>query len=150
MANHGKSGERSTTSRSHGRHFERSEYENVHVLVYYSSTSIIIQNLLFYLGRTNSVDATVANLVEGVVPFTPEPIVTRVESTSPGPSPQPGPSDYRPTGVSSQVQQVSASTFGKSMHERGLSLQERKQRLLREAQLRYCERHGLQIPGINC
>lgn len=95
-------------------------------------------------------DATVANLVEGVVPFTPEPIVSRAENASPGPSPQPGPSDHRPTTSSSQVQQVSASSFGKSVHERGLSLQERKQRLLREAQLRYCERHGLQIPGINC
>lgn len=101
-------------------------------------------------GRTNSVDATVANLVEGVVPFTPEPIVTRVESTPNISSPQPGPSNYKPTGPSSQVQQVSASTFSKFVHERGLSLQERKQRLLRQAQIRYCERQELQIPGINC
>lgn len=95
-------------------------------------------------------DATVANLVEGVVPFTPEPIVSRVENVLAGPSAQAGPSDCRPMASSSHVQQVSASSFGKSMQERGLSLQERKQRLLREAQLRYCERHGLQIPGINC
>ena len=95
-------------------------------------------------------DATVANLVEGVVPFTPEPVVTRFETAAPS-SPQPGPSTLRPLGDnSSPVQQVSASSFGKSVHERGLSLQERKQRLLLQAQLRYCERHGLQIPGINC
>lgn len=102
------------------------------------------------LGRTNSVDATVANLVEGVVPFIPEPVVARVENAPSGPSSQAGPSNYKPTGVSSQLQQVAASSFSKLVHERGLSLQERKQRLLRQAQLRYCERHGLQIPGINC
>ncbi|XP_032794290.2 lipid droplet-regulating VLDL assembly factor AUP1 [Daphnia magna] len=109
-----------------------------------------ISVILSDLSRTNSVDATVANLVEGVVPFTPEPIVTRVENPPTGSAPSPGPSNYKPAGASSQVQQVSASTFSKLVHERGLSLQERKQRLLRQAQLRYCERHNLQIPGINC
>ena len=108
----------------------------------------VTTNFSFCIGRTNSVDATVANLVEGVVPFTPEPVITRVDSASAGPSP--GPSNYKPTGTSSQVQQVSSPTFAKSVHERGLSLQERKQRLLREAQLRYCEKHSLQVPGMNC
>ena len=95
-------------------------------------------------------DATVANLVEGVVPFIPEPVVTRVESTPTVPSLQAGPSNSKPLGASSQLQQVAASSFSKLVHERGLSLQERKQRLLRQAQLRYCERHDLQISGINC
>ena len=110
----------------------------------------LIKYFFLCLGRTNSVDATVANLVEGVVPFIPEPVVARVESAPSGPSSQAGPSNYKPTGVSSQLQQVAASSFSKLVHERGLSLQERKQRLLRQAQLRYCERHDLQIPGINC
>ena len=145
MAGHGKSGEGSHTSRSHRCNFERLQYVHDNKLFRHC-----VSNHLFYLGRTNSVDATAANLVEGVVPFTPELVVARFERTSPGTSPQPGPSGYRPTGLSSHLQQVSASTFGKSVNERGLSLQERKQRLLRQAQLRYCERHGLQIPGINC
>lgn len=107
------------------------------------------------LGRTNSVDATVANLVEGVVPFTPEPIVsappsppiTPTHQQSRGEQSQPSAS---PPSSSSPMQPFSASSFGRSMNERGLSLQERKQKLLREARLRYCERHGLQIAGINC
>jgi ancient ubiquitous protein 1 len=108
------------------------------------------------LGRTNSVDATVANLVEGVVPFIPEPIVSPAVSPSTAASHQSGgePSAMRtsaaPASSSSPLQPVSASSFGRSMNERGLSLQERKQKLLREARLRYCERHGLKIPGINC
>jgi len=95
------------------------------------------------LGRTDSINATVANLVEGVVPFTPEPVAV----TAPAPIARPtGPL----TSVSQAPSQFSASSFGKSMQERGLSLQERKQRLLQEARHRYCDKHGLQLVGINC
>lgn len=96
------------------------------------------------LGRTNSINATVANLVEGVVPFTPEPVA------SPPPAPAAAPVASTSTGVSRTPSQISASTFGKSVLERGLSLQERKQRLLQEARRRYCDKHGLQLVGINC
>ena len=96
-----------------------------------------------------------ANLVEGVVPFIPEPIVSpAAAAASPHQISGGEPSSVRtsaaPASSSSPLQPVSASSFGRSMNERGLSLQERKQKLLREARLRYCERHGLQIPGINC
>ena len=99
--------------------------------------------IFFFLGRTDSINATVANLVEGVVPFTPEPVAV----TAPAPIARPtGPL----TSVSQAPSQFSASSFGKSMQERGLSLQERKQRLLQEARHRYCDKHGLQLVGINC
>jgi len=95
------------------------------------------------LGRTNSINATVANLVEGVVPFTPEPVAPPVPTAV-------APAASTSSGPSRAPSQISASTFGKSVLERGLSLQERKQRLLQEARRRYCDKHGLQLVGINC
>jgi len=95
------------------------------------------------LSRTNSINATVANLVEGVVPFTPEPVPAPVPTAT-------APAAPISSGPSCAPSQISASSFGKSVLERGLSLQERKQRLLQEARRRYCDKHGLQLVGINC
>jgi len=107
-------------------------------------------------GRTKSVDATVANLVEGVVPFVAEPVRTSpapasssssasASSTSASPS-KPAPS---PLASTSPQVQICSSTFGKSAQERGLSLQQRKQRLLQEARRRYCEKHGLNLADLH-
>ena len=104
------------------------------------------------IGRTNSIDATIANIVEGVVPFVPEPIKTGGDPTpraasavSAGSSAS---SSSSPSTSSAQVQ-VSSSTFGKSANERCLSLQERKQRILHEARRRYCEKHGINLANMN-
>jgi ancient ubiquitous protein 1 len=106
-------------------------------------------SLIFSLftGRTNSIDVTVANLVEGVVPFVPEPIKTAENAPSASASSAaPSSSSTSQTKASPVMQmQVSSSTFGKSAQERCLSLQERKQRLIQEARRRYCEKHGLQL-----
>lgn len=88
------------------------------------------------LAQTNCVDATIANLLEGRVPFTP----CETEASVPVPSDS---SDQRPTTSSPVMAPV--KVFARSPEARHLSLQERKRVLYDQARRRYAEKYGM--PG---
>lgn len=83
-----------------------------------------------------------ANLIEGLVPFIPEtlPVATATGASCLAALESRASSS---SAVVSAQMHISASCFGKSANERGLSLEERKRRLLVEARRRYCDKHGI-------
>ncbi|XP_060627388.2 lipid droplet-regulating VLDL assembly factor AUP1 isoform X1 [Anolis sagrei] len=91
------------------------------------------------LAQTNCVDATIANLLEGRVPFTPseEGEVATAESSLLAPS---GSGAHCPPA--SPPATPSAAVFARSPEARHLSLQERKRVLYDYARRRFTERHG--------
>ncbi|XP_064005162.1 lipid droplet-regulating VLDL assembly factor AUP1 isoform X2 [Pogoniulus pusillus] len=98
------------------------------------------------LAQTNCVDTTIANLLEGRVPFYPE-------SEEAG-TDQPAPSTSQPAaafGVQSSVvvpsSKPATKQFAKSPVERHLSLQERKRALYDYARRRFTEKHGVARVG---
>ncbi|XP_062837996.1 lipid droplet-regulating VLDL assembly factor AUP1 isoform X2 [Anolis carolinensis] len=91
------------------------------------------------LAQTNCVDATIANLLEGRVPFTPseEGEAATAEASLLAPS---GSGAHSPPA--SPPVTPSAAVFARSPEARHLSLQERKRVLYDYARRRFTERHG--------
>ncbi|KAM6441102.1 lipid droplet-regulating VLDL assembly factor AUP1 isoform 2-T2 [Liasis olivaceus] len=88
------------------------------------------------LAETNCVDATIANLLEGWVPFAPE---AETEDFSAA-----APSFYGAQCPStSQIAPATGKVFARSAEVRHLSLQERKQALWDYARRRYKEKYGM-------
>ncbi|XP_042322930.1 lipid droplet-regulating VLDL assembly factor AUP1 [Sceloporus undulatus] len=88
------------------------------------------------LAQTNCVDATIANLLEGRVPFVPSegeaseaPLLASLGSGAHGPAASPSAT-------------APAKVFARSPEARHLSLQERKQALYDYARRRFTEKHG--------
>ncbi|KAJ9598525.1 hypothetical protein L9F63_010796 [Diploptera punctata] len=108
------------------------------------------------LARTRSVDVTIANILEGVVTYTPQPVEsTPLPSTSSVPETVniPSTSTSAPSTSSSTTNlclDTSAPSFPRSAQERMLSFNERKARLIESARQRYIEKHGLKNVGLNC
>ncbi|XP_061439776.1 lipid droplet-regulating VLDL assembly factor AUP1 isoform X2 [Rhineura floridana] len=88
------------------------------------------------LAQTNCVDATIANLLEGRVPFTSSEVET--EASSPTASVSRG--HYL---AASSMAMAPVKLFARSPEARHLSLQERKQALYDCARRRYTEKHGV-------
>ncbi|XP_063166914.1 lipid droplet-regulating VLDL assembly factor AUP1 isoform X2 [Candoia aspera] len=88
------------------------------------------------LAQTNCVDTTIANLLEGRVPFTPEAETEGFLAAAP---PFYG-AQYPST---SQMAPASGKVFARSAEARQLSLQERKQALRDYARRRYTEKYGM-------
>lgn len=86
---------------------------------------------------TKSVDVTITNFLEGLIPYTPD-----IEIK---PEPQPSTSQTKPKYVTP----VPTGTFPKSAKERQLSFQEKKAQMIAEARQRYIEKHGLNVAA-NC
>ncbi|OWR49859.1 putative Ancient ubiquitous protein 1 precursor [Danaus plexippus plexippus] len=99
--------------------------------------AVPLRDIIRELEKTRSVDVTITNFLEGLVPYTPEaePVVEPQPSTSQAPAKYVTPA---PTGV-----------FPKSAKERQMSFQERKAQMIAEARNRYIEKHGLNI-AMNC
>lgn len=121
------------------------------------------------LVRTKSVDMTITNVLEGLVPFVPEPIPasnafpspstaspkasSSAESVSDADSRNSGKSQYSAKSKLSTESLASTSTnlstaassFGKTPTERMMSYQERKQQMIDSARQRYIQKHGLQV-----
>ncbi|XP_054845845.1 lipid droplet-regulating VLDL assembly factor AUP1 isoform X2 [Eublepharis macularius] len=87
------------------------------------------------LAQTNCVDATIANLLEGRVPFTPS--EAEEEPSLLGPSVS---NAQHPTSAPTAVPQ---KVFSRSPEARHLSLQERKHALFDYARRRYTEKYGM-------
>ncbi|XP_077297471.1 lipid droplet-regulating VLDL assembly factor AUP1-like [Arctopsyche grandis] len=86
------------------------------------------------LGRTQSIDVTLTNILEGIVPYTPEETCEQARESPAGPSqPLCPPPPLR----------TAAATFPRTAHDRQLSYQERKAQLIEAARRRYIEKHGL-------
>lgn len=97
------------------------------------------------LVQTNCVDTTIANLLEGRVPFFPE-------SKEAGDLPAPSTSQAAAaSGIQGSVAAPSSKPatkqFAKSPVERHLSLQERKRALYDYARRRFAEKHGAARAG---
>ncbi|XP_066488027.1 lipid droplet-regulating VLDL assembly factor AUP1 [Tiliqua scincoides] len=86
------------------------------------------------LAQTSCVDTTIANLLEGRVPFIP----CEAEASLPAPSDS---SAQHPT-TSSPVR-APVKVFARSPEARHLSLQERKRALYDQARRRYAEKYGM-------
>ncbi|XP_065606321.1 lipid droplet-regulating VLDL assembly factor AUP1 isoform X2 [Cyrtonyx montezumae] len=97
------------------------------------------------LAQTNCVDTTIANLLEGRVPFFPE---SEAGTGLPAPSTSWAASA---SGIQGSVDLPSSKPatkqFAKSPVERHLSLQERKRALYDYARRRFAEKHGAARPG---
>ncbi|KAL8206422.1 UNVERIFIED_CONTAM: hypothetical protein K2H54_002821 [Gekko kuhli] len=87
------------------------------------------------LAQTNCVDATIANLLEGRVPFTP--------SEAEEEPPLPGPSVPSPPPPASPPATLPLKVFARSPEARHLSLQDRKHALFDYARRRYTEKYGM-------
>ncbi|XP_045766508.1 lipid droplet-regulating VLDL assembly factor AUP1-like [Maniola jurtina] len=92
-----------------------------------------LKDIVKELEKTRSVDVTITNFLEGLVPYTPE-----VESVA---EPQPSTSQAPPKYVTP----LPTGTFPKSAKERQMSFQDRKAQMIAEARQRYIEKHKLQI-----
>uniref|UniRef100_A0A8C6Y1U7 Lipid droplet-regulating VLDL assembly factor AUP1 n=1 Tax=Naja naja TaxID=35670 RepID=A0A8C6Y1U7_NAJNA len=88
------------------------------------------------LAQTNCVDTTIANLLEGRVPFVPEAETEGFVAAAPSFYGAQDPSTSRMAPASGKV-------FARSAEARQLSLQERKQALWDYARRRYTEKYGI-------
>ncbi|XP_067414951.1 lipid droplet-regulating VLDL assembly factor AUP1 [Emydura macquarii macquarii] len=93
------------------------------------------------LAQTNCVDTTIANLLEGRVPFVPEDKEPETVLLEPSTSQTPAASSTQCPAASS-TSKPSVKLFAKSPVERHLSLQERKHMLYAYARRRYTEKYG--------
>ncbi|XP_063623194.1 lipid droplet-regulating VLDL assembly factor AUP1-like [Cydia splendana] len=98
-----------------------------------------LHDIMRDLAITRSVDVTVTNFLEGVTPYTPEPIPQAPEAPAGPANPQPGPSAPR------YVTPPAQAPFPKSAKERQLSFHERKAQMIADARQRYIEKHGLNL-----
>ncbi|XP_037092681.1 lipid droplet-regulating VLDL assembly factor AUP1-like [Pollicipes pollicipes] len=99
------------------------------------------------LKRTRSVDQTIANLLEGVVRYVPEPPPPTAPAVPPSAAPPPAAAPIGPGGTDLRT---GADEFARTSAGRQLSFEERKRRLFENARRRYIEQHGLKVPGYNC
>ncbi|KAM3831522.1 lipid droplet-regulating VLDL assembly factor AUP1 [Vipera latastei] len=88
------------------------------------------------LAQTNCVDTTIANLLEGRAPFTPEAETEGFVAAAPSFYGAQDPSTSRTAPASGKL-------FARSAEARQLSLQERKQALWDYARRRYTEKYGI-------
>lgn len=79
--------------------------------------------LIFILVKTRNVDITIANILDGIVTYTPDSsqIITR----------------------SAPLNQLQKSTVKDNSNLGSSSFQERKAKMIREARERYIQKHGL-------
>ncbi|XP_063233152.1 lipid droplet-regulating VLDL assembly factor AUP1-like [Bacillus rossius redtenbacheri] len=87
------------------------------------------------VGRTQSVDATIANILDGVVPYTP----LRTPRSTPAPAASAAPV---PEGAGA------SSSFPRSAQDRMQSFQFRKARLIETARRKYIEKHNLTMADV--
>ncbi|CAK1586492.1 unnamed protein product [Parnassius mnemosyne] len=90
------------------------------------------RDVLRDLARTRSVDVTITNFLEGIIPYSPEPQAAAEPLAGPSHAPK-------------YVTPVPTGVFPKSAKERQLSFQERKEQMIAEARKRYIEKHGLNV-----
>ncbi|XP_042890772.1 lipid droplet-regulating VLDL assembly factor AUP1-like [Penaeus japonicus] len=126
------------------------------------------------LVRTQNVDQTITNFLEGNVPEPiPEPRPATPSPVVSSPTPPPAtpttshPHTSSPTNSASKSTletatslagsseanvslNTAAKSFGKSATERMTSFQTRKAQLIENARRKYIEKHGLQLPRNNC
>ncbi|XP_070612853.1 lipid droplet-regulating VLDL assembly factor AUP1 isoform X2 [Erythrolamprus reginae] len=96
------------------------------------------------LAQTNCVDTTIANLLEGRVPFVPEAQTTGgLVAAAPSACGAQDPS-------TSRTAPASGTAFARSAEARQFSLQERKQALRDQARRRYTEKYGTAHGGGSC
>lgn len=95
-------------------------------------------DILKDLARTRSVDVTITNFLEEIIPYTPESVTTDLSSPS--------------SSASSPLNPVPATAmiFSKNAEERQMSFHERKNALIASARKRYIEKHGLNAALNNC
>lgn len=90
-------------------------------------TTVVIKSacLIFVTVKTRNVDITIANILDGIVTYTPEP---------------------NPSAQSSVTSSSASSSFAKDKGLGTTSFQEKKAKMIQEARERYIKKHGL----INC
>jgi len=111
------------------------------------------------LVRTGSIDETITNILEGLVPYVPEPPLDRLTATEPSSrndsdvlnahlrtSANQSSTEYSQNSTASTSTGFStgASSFGKTANERMMSFQDRKRVLLDRARSKYMEKYNLQ------
>ncbi|XP_022663337.1 ancient ubiquitous protein 1 homolog isoform X2 [Varroa jacobsoni] len=98
------------------------------------------------LQETRSVDSTISRLVDGIVHYVPEKVLS--------PQPRQSTSTKKDSPVNELVKNAenakvmfntSASNFGSTAEERFASYQERKARLIENARLKYIQKHKLKL-----
>ncbi|XP_064304764.1 lipid droplet-regulating VLDL assembly factor AUP1 isoform X2 [Phalacrocorax carbo] len=98
------------------------------------------------LAQTNCVDTTIANLLEGRVPFFPESKEAGSDLSAPSTSQAAAASGIQGS-VAVPSSKPATKQFAKSPVERHLSLQERKRALYDYARRRFAEKHGAARAG---
>ncbi|XP_037245212.1 lipid droplet-regulating VLDL assembly factor AUP1 isoform X2 [Falco biarmicus] len=98
------------------------------------------------LAQTNCVDTTIANLLEGRVPFFPESKEAGTDLPAPSTSQAAAASGVQGS-IAVPSSKPATMQFAKSPVERHLSLQERKRALYDYARRRFAEKHGAARPG---
>ncbi|XP_059673784.1 lipid droplet-regulating VLDL assembly factor AUP1 [Gavia stellata] len=98
------------------------------------------------LAQTNCVDTTIANLLEGRVPFFPESKEAGTDLPAPSTSQAAAASGIQGS-VAVPSSKPATKQFAKSPVERHLSLQERKRALYDYARRRFAEKHGAARAG---
>ncbi|KAM6401380.1 lipid droplet-regulating VLDL assembly factor AUP1 isoform 2-T2 [Pluvialis apricaria] len=98
------------------------------------------------LAQTNCVDTTIANLLEGRVPFSPESKEAGTDLPAPSTSQAAAASGIQGS-VAVPSSKPATKQFAKSPVERHLSLQERKRALYDYARRRFAEKHGAARAG---
>ncbi|XP_067154561.1 lipid droplet-regulating VLDL assembly factor AUP1 isoform X1 [Apteryx mantelli] len=98
------------------------------------------------LAQTNCVDTTIANLLEGRVPFFPESKEANTDLPAPSTSQASAASGIQGS-IAVPSSKPATKQFAKSPVERHLSLQERKRALYDYARRRFAEKHGAARAG---
>ncbi|XP_068800117.1 lipid droplet-regulating VLDL assembly factor AUP1 isoform X2 [Struthio camelus] len=98
------------------------------------------------LAQTNCVDTTIANLLEGRVPFFPESKEASADLPDPSTS-QAAAASAVQGSIAVPSSKPATKQFAKSPVERHLSLQERKRALYDYARRRFAEKHGMARAG---
>ncbi|XP_025947259.1 ancient ubiquitous protein 1 isoform X3 [Apteryx rowi] len=98
------------------------------------------------LAQTNCVDTTIANLLEGRVPFFPESKEANTDLPAPSTSQAAAASGIQGS-IAVPSSKPATKQFAKSPVERHLSLQERKRALYDYARRRFAEKHGAARAG---
>uniref|UniRef100_A0A8B9PS59 Lipid droplet-regulating VLDL assembly factor AUP1 n=1 Tax=Apteryx owenii TaxID=8824 RepID=A0A8B9PS59_APTOW len=98
------------------------------------------------LAQTNCVDTTIANLLEGRVPFFPESKEANTDLPAPSTSQAAAASGIQGS-IAVPSSKPATKQFAKSPVERHLSLQERKRALYDYARRRFAEKHGAAWAG---
>ncbi|XP_038071334.1 lipid droplet-regulating VLDL assembly factor AUP1-like [Patiria miniata] len=92
------------------------------------------------LEKTNCVDTTITNVLEGKIPSEPPETPERIEQEEVGGASAPSPSAPSPSSL-----KFAAPSFGRSSEARQMSYQERKEALFQKARRHYVEKHGITL-----